>query len=156
MPKETPATEDVKQMRLDEIKGLIVKAMHQRDIVKYCLEKHPEWNVSDRQIRNYVYDAQAQLRQDATEIDFAAELAKAKARNELGMMLALKISDIKTFGILNKQNQELLNLKNLRYEPEWKETARAAGLDPDELLKGFFASEQDVIVGDELNDHAEQ
>lgn len=144
MPQATAADELELQNRIDEIKELIVKPLKQREIVRYCLEKHPEWNVTDRQLRNYVYEAHKQLRKAATEIDFAEELMLTKLRNEFAMAMSAKIQDYRTYASINKQNADLLNLKNLRYEPQWKDDARKAGFDPDELVKGLFGSMADI------------
>lgn len=151
MPQDTRADEIEIQARVDTVKGMLVKAIAPYEIVRACLEKYPEWGVQKRQIKNYVYTAQEQLHRDAIQIDFGRELALNKARNELGMMLALKVSDIKTFASINKQQAELLNLRNLRYEPEWMDAFKKAGIDPDAMAKALFGENVEIGSGLELD-----
>lgn len=149
MTQFEPASETEKQIRLDIIKALIVGATQRRDIVKYCLEKHPDWNVTDRQIRNYIDDAYQQLHVEATNIDFKRELQITKMQYDLAFAVALKQQTPREMVNAAKAKESLLGLDKLRYEPEWKDDARAAGIDPDELLAGFFASKTnaEIIIG---------
>lgn len=140
MPKETPASAPEYQMRVDEIKGLIIKGMTQAEIVRYGLEKHAEdWALSDRQIRNMVYDAKTQLSEEAPGIDRRREFAIAKARNDLLFNSSFKIQDFKTALSANVQNIKLMRLDDPKFKMDWKAAAEAAGLDPEETMQQFTA-----------------
>lgn len=137
MPQDNRSTPIEYQTRVDIVKGMLVKAVEIPDIVKACLKLYPDWDVGKRQIKNYIYSARHQLHRDAKQIDFEAELLLSKLQINYSIKLALSQpggANNRDFQNAIKMKIDLLGLQNLRYEPEWKETARQAGFDPDELL----------------------
>lgn len=138
MAKETQANDLEKQMRVDEIKELITKGMVQRDIVRYFQDKHPDYDLTDRQIRNYVYDAKAELSEEAPAIDRRREFTLAKLRNDLLFNSSFKLQDFKTALSANVQNIKLMRLDDPKFKMDWKAAAEAAGLDPEETMKQFL------------------
>jgi hypothetical protein len=148
MPQHEPADDAELSIRLDTIKDLIVKGMSQKEIVRYCREK-TDWQLSDRQYRNYVYDAKRQLAEDAPQVDRLAEFAIAVARNHLLFNSAFKLQDYKTALAANLANSKLLHLDDSRYEIDWKKAAEAAGLDPNETMRQFTEMMQAQVNKDE-------
>lgn len=51
--KDTPATGDELEQRLDVIEDLIIGGYEQAAIVRECLGKYPQWDVSERTLRWY-------------------------------------------------------------------------------------------------------
>lgn len=149
MPQATAADETELQNRIDEVKTLLVKGMQQREIVRFCLEKHADWNITDRRIRDYVYAAKKQLSEEA-QLDRRREFTIAKMRNDLLFNSSFKISDFKTALSANVQNIKLMRLDDPKFKMDWREAAEAAGLDPDETMRQFTEllnahAAQDVI-----------
>ena len=150
MSKEMQANDLEKQMRVDEIKDLITKGMVQRDIVRYFQDKHADYGLTDRQVRNYVYDAKAELSEEAPAIDRRREFTLAKLRNDLLFNSSFRIQDFKTALSANLQNIKLMRLDDPKFKMDWRAAAEAAGLDPDETMKQFVdlmnaQAEQDAM-----------
>lgn len=137
MPQRTPADDLEKQNRIDEVKTLIAKGMKQSEIVRYCREKHADWNITDRQIYYYISDAKIELSEEAPQIDRRREFTLAKMRNDMLFNSSFKISDFKTALSANVQNIKLMRLDDPKFKMDWREAAEAAGLDPDETMRQF-------------------
>lgn len=123
--------------RLDIVKALVIKGLLQREIVRHCLEKYPDWDVSDRWLREMVHKAKDQLTDEARRVDRAAEFAIAKGRNDLVFRRAMEVSDFKTALAANLQNMRLMRLDRPNADFDWKEAARQAGIDPKSVMAQF-------------------
>jgi hypothetical protein len=155
MPKATPADDLELQNRVDEVKTLITKGMIQKEIVRYFQDKHADYELSDRQIRNYVYEAKKQLSDDAPAIDRRREFTLAKLRNDLLFNSSFKLQDFKTALSANVQNIKLMRLDDPKFKMDWRQVAEAAGLDPDETMKQFVELMNAQASQDALGDESE-
>ncbi|MBA3868598.1 MAG: hypothetical protein H0X30_05555 [Anaerolineae bacterium] len=139
MPKETPADKAVLAGRLDIIKQLVVEGKPQREIVRYCNEKYPDWSLSTRQLRNYVYAAKRLLAKSAPNIDIDAEFMLAKMRNDLLFNVSFEAKDTKTALSANVENIKLMRLNDPKFKKSWREKFEKAGINPDSAMDQFVS-----------------
>lgn len=156
MPQATAADDLELQNRIDEVKDLLAnRGLQQREIVRFCLEKHPEWKVTDRQLRNYVYQAKEDLAEEALGINRRARYAISVRRLDACYSGAYRIQDFKTAINAEVQNIKLQHLDDPAYKATWREGAEKFGLDPDTAMAEFekFFQAQAELSAQDMNRH---
>ena len=104
-PKVTKA---VKLERVNQVLGWIILGMRPRDIFQYVSEK-TDWNISIRQIENYMRDATA-LIEESSRINRDQEVGKALLRYEKLFTANMKIQDYKAALMVQRARNEMLGL----------------------------------------------
>lgn len=131
MPQETPVDPLEYQNRIEEVKDLVSKGMLQREIVRYIREKKQDWNIEDRQARNYVYEAKKQLTEEAN-INRPQRFAIAMRRFDMLFYEAFKIRDFKTAGEMEWKAVKLGHLDDSTYILKWEQEGQKLGLSAEE------------------------
>jgi predicted metalloendopeptidase len=144
MAKETRADLGELETRLDIISGLITQGMAQADVVKHCLEKHTDWQVTDRQLRNYYKAAWERLSVDALGIDRRARLALMVNRLDTQYAKADASNDRKNAIYATVEQIKLLRLATPQADFDWRKVAQDAGVDPDTLFEQMVQTFQTV------------
>ena len=68
MPKEIKVEAEEKNRRVSMCFDLLMKGWSQAEIVRHLHDKE-DWNLTKRQLRNYVYDAQKMIATEVQQID---------------------------------------------------------------------------------------
>jgi len=82
MPKEIKVEAEEKNRRVSMCFDLLMKGWSQAEIVRHLHDKE-DWNLTKRQLRNYVYDAQKMIATEVQQIDRRALLYTAHHRYEM-------------------------------------------------------------------------
>lgn len=152
MPTDERATPDELDHRIDVIRSLHDKGMTQAEIVRYAGEKLADWNITERQIRRYYAEMYRRFTEEAVGVDRAALFTRELSRLNYLYGQAVKVSDHKTALQCVVATIKLLRLDAPNAKMDWKEAAKKAGVDADNLYKQLFASISEVAVGEEDTD----
>jgi hypothetical protein len=111
-----------------ELEGLIVEGKTQAQIVNICRDEYAEWDVSDRQIRNYVKTAWEQYAEAALGIDRKAEAQLAAQRLDYVYGKALEAGKLNTarLAIVDKIRLYKLDAPDQSYN--WRKALEEMGL----------------------------
>lgn len=135
MAKETQVRDAELESRLGIVRGLLAQGLSQAQIVRYIGEKCADWNISDRQARNYVYACNEQMATEAAGIDRAALVVKTLDRLDFLYGAAVRISDYKTALAVTAETVKLFHLSDPKFDGDWRKAAQEAGLSPSDLFE---------------------
>lgn len=107
----TPAQIEM-QDRVDLIADLMIKGLDERDIIRFCTEKHADWNVDETELQVYILAAHEQFREAATTINPQTEMVKAHRRLEMIFSQSMRQQDLQTAQRANETIIRLLGLDN--------------------------------------------
>lgn len=136
MPQNEQASPAEMEIRLGVIREKIAAGLTQAQIVKYVREKCADWNVSDRQARNYYLAVWREYGNEATGIDRAAYFVRTIERLDYIYGAAMKISDFRTALSATGELIKLLRLDlGSSADFDWKKAAKDAGVSPSDLFE---------------------
>lgn len=94
--------------RVSEVFDMLIDGKPRKDICKYG--KLQNWNVTDRQIDNYISTAKEQIAK--MQIDKSFQFNKTLERYELLFVKSLENEDLKTCASILEKQSKLLGLEN--------------------------------------------
>jgi hypothetical protein len=135
MPRETPADPAELELRLELVRSLIAEGYTQSKVVKYIREECAEWDISERQARNYYYAVWKQYGDDATGVDRAGYFVRTLDRLDYIYARAMEKNDFKSALTATAELIKLLRLDIPSADFDWKKAATDAGVSPSELFE---------------------
>ena len=152
MAKNDPTVGEALIVRYELIECLIAQGMHKRHVVQYVRDHEAElqWDISDRQVRNYFDTVQERIKQGVMRIDRSYYHARSIKRLDYLYQSAVAAFETAPADSGNKPKHhanalntekeliDLLHLDDASAEQDWKQAAEQAGLDPQGILQGIL------------------
>lgn len=151
MAHETQADQGELEIRLEYIRSCIAGGMNQAAIVNHIREEKKDWNITDRQVRNYYATVWKEYGNDATGVDRAAYFVRTLDRLDHIYGVAMEAKDFKSALQATGELIRLLRLDIPSADFDWKKAAKEAGLSPSDVFEQVV---QAVQASKELT-HAE-
>lgn len=129
MAQHDPATAEQLAERKQIIRNMITAGLNKAAIVRKVREEYAEWDISDRQVRNYVDAAYEGMSLDAGLVDRAAYFVRTLERFDDIYMKATETGNLKVATEANMAIAKLLKLENPSASMDWRKAAKEAGLD---------------------------
>jgi hypothetical protein len=109
MPKENKATVAQFEARVNKVMEMLILGLSRASILQYVTNS-TDWNVSDRQVDNYIADANREIEKHSETVR-ERELGKAIRRLEMLFQSCMKVQDYQRALAVQKELNELLGLK---------------------------------------------
>lgn len=137
MAQHKAATPEQISERHQIVRNMITAGLTQADIVNKVREDFAEWDISDRQVRNYVQQVYEAMSSDAGLVDRAAYFVRTLERMDTVYSLAIKAGNLKTAHDSNMGIIKLLKLDSPQASMDWRTVAKQAGFEPSEAVKAM-------------------
>lgn len=122
MPKEQKVTQAEMEARVNKVYEMLIAGARRYQIQKYAQEK--KWNVTERQIDNYIAEANALIAQEA-EFHRVREFGRAKAALDDLYQKCMQVRDYSRAHAVRRELNQLMAL----YQPPAPQTIRIEGVD---------------------------
>lgn len=123
MPKEQKITQAEKEARVNKVYDMLIAGARRYTIHQYATHK-ANWNVTERQIDNYIADANALIAQEA-EFHRAREFGRAKAALDDLYQKCMQVRDYSRAHAVRRELNALMAL----YQPPAPQTLIIQGVD---------------------------
>lgn len=145
MTQNLPATADELEPRYAFIAGLLInEGLAQNEIVRRCLDEHPEWGVQRRQIYNYIGKVWAQMSTEALGVDRQAYYYLSIRQLDVQIGKAMRDNNQKAFNALLNTRLKLMNISPSQ---EYRDDALKAGVNIEEIQRKLLAATQTDLEG---------
>lgn len=145
MSQKLPATPDELEARLEIIEGLIAQGLQKRHIVHWARE-NTDWNVTDRQVRNYVDEVMKRMSEGAAKLDRRYYHVRSLGRLDYVYRTSIEAGDRKNALTAEQAIINLLRLNDPAHEMTWKQAAEKAGINPDNFLQFMLQQHSDLAA----------
>jgi len=109
MPKENKATVAQFEARVNKVIEMLILGLPRASAIQYVTNS-TDWNVSDRQVDNYIAEANKEVEKYSQTVR-ERELGKAIRRLEMLFQSCMKVQDYQRALAVQKELNELLGLK---------------------------------------------
>ncbi len=137
MAQHKAATPDQIAERHEIVRNMITAGLSQAEVVNKVKADYAEWDISDRQVRNYVQQVYEAMSSDAGLVDRAAYFIRTLERMDDVYSRAIKAGNLKTAHDSNMGIIKLLKLDSPQASLNWREVAKQAGFEPSEAVRGL-------------------
>lgn len=137
MAQHKAATPEQITERHEIIRNMITAGMTQADVVNKVREDYAAWDISDRQVRNYVQAVFDAMSSDAGLVDRRAYFVRTLHRMDDVYSRAIQVGNLKVAHDSNMGIIKLLKLDTPTASMDWRTVAQEAGFEPSEAVRAM-------------------